>query len=424
MLLMSLPPPDEEILGRLTGTRERYAHRTILFCWLAYFVTYIGRYNYSACITAIITETGVTRGEAGLVSSFFFFSYMIGQMINAFFSRRINSSIYIGAALALSAGINFCMPFADPASSMKVLWCLNGVVQSVLWPHVVKILTEQLPEKRVAGGLVLMHTTGAAGSAGSYLISASCLRWFSWRTAFFVPAFILIGFVMVWFLVMPHISGVEGGASKTRAKTYKGGSQWLGIKTLVAGGVLFAILAAIGNGFLRDGITTWLPNYIHDVFKMESALAVFISVIIPIATVSGAFFAKKLYSMVRNPFLTTAILYGVTFMLIVSLILGLRHFLIPTCICFALCATMMTAVNTMLVSIIPLNFKAQGLTSMASGCINSTVYIGSIFSTSTFGILADHSGWNAVLYLISAAALIAALFCLIQPLQVIKKKVY
>jgi OPA family glycerol-3-phosphate transporter-like MFS transporter len=84
---------------------------------------------------------------------------------------------------------------------------------------------------------------------------------------------------------------------------------------------------------------------------------------------------------------------------------------------------MMTAANTMLVSIIPLSFKAHGLTSMASGCINSTVYIGSIFSTSTFGILADHSGWAAVLYMICAAALFAALFCLVQPFQVIKKKV-
>jgi OPA family glycerol-3-phosphate transporter-like MFS transporter len=418
-------------LGRnkIIGIPERrYSNCVIVLCWFAYFTAYLGRYNYNACIIEIIAEYSITRTEAGMVSSFFFFPYMIGQAVHAALTRRVNSIVFISAVLVLAGGINFFMPFAGPLMGMRILWCLNGVVQSALWPNVVNILTTMLPGKRIAGGMVLMHTTGAAGSAGAFLVSAACLKWFTWRAAFFVPAIILLIFGIIWSFGMtvirrklaedqPLSEGKQNSGSE-RAKRAGPGI----FMSLMAGGLLFAVIAAIGNGFLRDGITVWLPVYMHDTFNVESALAVFVSIIIPIAQIGGAFLAKKIYAVCRGPFFTAMIFYGIALISVLTMVLGGRNNIILTSFCFAVCSTMMTSVNTALVSFFPLIFRSRGLTAFVSGHVNAFVYIGSIAAASGFGMAADISGWDAVLLIMGGASAISASVCLAGWRQSVKVK--
>ena len=59
----------------------------ILLCCLVYSFAYAGRYSYSANIGSIIDFYGITRAEAGVVSTFFFFSYGVGQLLNAFLCK-------------------------------------------------------------------------------------------------------------------------------------------------------------------------------------------------------------------------------------------------------------------------------------------------------------------------------------------------
>ena len=46
----------------------------IFLCWLVYTVSYLGKVNYSANITNIIRFYDVSKSEAGLVPTFFFFA--------------------------------------------------------------------------------------------------------------------------------------------------------------------------------------------------------------------------------------------------------------------------------------------------------------------------------------------------------------
>ena len=69
--------------------------RIIFICWLAYAMAYVGRLNFSASIVAIISDLGVTKAQAGLVSSCFFFAYGAGQLVNGVFSKHYNSKLMI-----------------------------------------------------------------------------------------------------------------------------------------------------------------------------------------------------------------------------------------------------------------------------------------------------------------------------------------
>ena len=47
----------------------------IFLGWLVYATSYLGKVNYSANITQIIDFYGVSKAQAGMVPTFFFFAY-------------------------------------------------------------------------------------------------------------------------------------------------------------------------------------------------------------------------------------------------------------------------------------------------------------------------------------------------------------
>ena len=53
------------------------AHLLILLAWLLYTVSYLGKLNYSANITQIVDYYQISKAQAGIVPSFFFFAYGI-----------------------------------------------------------------------------------------------------------------------------------------------------------------------------------------------------------------------------------------------------------------------------------------------------------------------------------------------------------
>ena len=73
----------------------------IFLCWLVYTVSYLGKVNYSANITHIIKFYDISKAEAGLVPTFFFFAYGIGQVVNGLLCKKYNSRWTIFVSLGI-----------------------------------------------------------------------------------------------------------------------------------------------------------------------------------------------------------------------------------------------------------------------------------------------------------------------------------
>ena len=71
-------------------------------CWLVYSCSYLGKVNYAANINQVMEYFSVSHAEAGLVSTFMFFSYGIGQFLNGFFCKKYNVRLIIFASLMVS----------------------------------------------------------------------------------------------------------------------------------------------------------------------------------------------------------------------------------------------------------------------------------------------------------------------------------
>ena len=144
----------------------------VFLCWLLYMTSYLGKVNYSANITQIIDFYRITKVEAGVVPTFFFFSYGIGQVVNGIFSKRYNPKWTMFIGLFLSAIINLIVAVTTNFAIVKWLWMVNGFLLSLLWPTLIRLLSESLPKKDLQRSSIIIGTTVASGTLLVYLSSS------------------------------------------------------------------------------------------------------------------------------------------------------------------------------------------------------------------------------------------------------------
>ena len=85
----------------------------LLLCWLVYACSYIGKVNYAANINQIMDFYHVDHSSAGLVSTFFFFAYGIGQIVNGILCKKYNVRYVVFGGLLLSGIMNISVGFVD-----------------------------------------------------------------------------------------------------------------------------------------------------------------------------------------------------------------------------------------------------------------------------------------------------------------------
>ena len=152
--------------------------RLFLLSWVAYAAAYVGRYNYSAVMSAITAEGTLTLSAAGAVSTGYFVCYAARQILCGILSQKASPFGMIPLGLALSAGCNFGMGLA-PAGAMPLLWAANGLFQAMVWPPIVRLFAECMPFEQQDSACVSINSTTPAGTLGAYALSAAA-EGFGW----------------------------------------------------------------------------------------------------------------------------------------------------------------------------------------------------------------------------------------------------
>lgn len=402
--------------------QKEYSRKCVILLlflsWLAYTAGNVGRMNYAASMVAIIEETGTAKTAAGLVSSFFFFAYGAGQFINGILCHKYNSRLFIFGSLVLAAVANFCMPFCSSVSAMKWLWLLNGIVQSVLWSSLVKLQAEYLNEKDVGKSIIVMSTTTAAGTFIAYGLSALNVAFFSWHITFYIAAILLIASSIAWLLGVGY---VQRNMPKYEVKKAASTATGKRISAPIVLSLCLVCAFAVANGFVKDGINTWTPNLLFEVYHIESHFSIILTLLLPLVSIFGAYLAKLAYKKILNDVLLIGIFFaiggGVT-----ALILWLyTHTLIGTVAMFAIVSCVIAAVNNIITAAIPFRLRTVGRSGFFAGILNTFCYAGSTITSVLLGSIAANSGWNAVILLLLCALLVLGIVALVFSLYWKKK---
>lgn len=386
----------------------------IFLCWAAYTVAYVARLNYNASMVEILSQIDITKEAAGTVSSFFFFAYGTGQLVNGLLSKKYNTRYSVAIALAASCFINLAMTFCHGIDGMKYLWFFNGVFQSVLWSSLIKTLSDNLADNKLSKAVMVMSTTVASGTFTAYGLAAlfSYLS-LDWTTIFYVASALAGAVAVLWFVGM---SAVEKEKNKKEITATEIKSKLLWSPVFIIS-VAVILISAIANGFIKDGITTWVPSILKEEFGVSSSLSIIVTLLLPVLSVFGTTIVNKLHKKQKDENALNCIFYFAAIVCTVLIILTLNFKSVPlTLLLFGGIACLMSAVNNVITSIVPLYSRDKIDSGFSAGLLNTFCYVGSTLATSMLGRIADTKGWNDVFICILIFTAVAFVVCFVSAL--------
>lgn len=405
----------------LNSLSNKKSNFLIFLCWAAYTVAYVGRLNYNASMVEILSQLGTTKEAAGTVSSFFFFAYGAGQLINGLLSKRYNTKYSVAVALMASSIINLSMTFCQGIDSMKYLWFLNGAFQSILWSSLIKTLSDNLADSKLSKAVMVMSTTVASGTFAAYGLAAlfSYLG-LDWTTIFYVAAVVVGAVAVLWFTGMSTVKKERAEPESAEIKT----KSRLSFTPVFAVSIAVILISAVTNGFIKDGITTWVPSILKEEFGVPTSLSIIVTLLLPVLSIFGTSLVNALHKKQRDENALNGIFYFVAIIFTVLIILTLKLKSVPlTLMLFGGIACLMSAVNNVITSIVPLYSRDKIDSGFSAGLLNTFCYIGSTLATSLLGKIADTKGWNDVFVCILIFTAVSFIVCFVSAVLNKKEKI-
>lgn len=379
--------------------------RLAMLCCAVYFVSYITRINYAAVLAEIIADLGITKQLASIAVTGSFATYGFGQIISGIVGDRFKPHKVILFGLIGTSAINLSMTFLPNIYFMNALWCLNGFFQALMWPPLVRLVSEYFKGKDYARVIAKTNQGAYAATIIVYLVTPLIITVSHWKTVFGICGTVGLAFAIVW---MISTKSLEYTAASSPAEEEK---QKLPFKQLVSVGIIPIMIAIILQGFLRDGITTWMPTYISEVFDLGSSVSILSTAILPVFSIISLSIVTKIGEKIANELKSSFVFFVTALICNLLLIAFFSKAAALDIVTMAIITSCMHGVNLMLIGNVPYHFSRFGKVSTASGILNSATYIGSAVSTYAFAVISDKLGWNFTVCFWAAIAALGAVLC-------------
>lgn len=377
----------------------------ILLCSAVYFTSYVTRINYGAVMAEIIRAEGITRSSAGVVSTVAFLTYGAGQILSGYIGDKVSPKLLVVVGLLSSSACNILMPFARGPLQMAIVWGINGVTQAFFWPPLVKLMATMLDIESYKRAVVSVSAGSSIGTIAVYLISPAAIVLAGWRAMFFLSAACGIATAVLWSIMSP--SGEHSTVTPRKAD---------GKKAVIPSGVVTLLImfaaAIVLQGILRDGLTTWMPTFVSDMFGLSTAASILTGIALPVFAVVSFNLASLLDRRLRNEVTSAAVMFGVG-AVAAGLLYLLRSSAPAAVALMAVVTGCMHGVNLMLITRVPAYFGKSGRISTVSGVLNTFTYVGSGISGFGIALVSDNLGWGATAFGWFIVALLGTLMCVL-----------
>lgn len=405
------------IKGSNTAKSSDGAHLLIFLAWLLYTVSYLGKVNYSANITQIVDYYQISKAEAGIVPSFFFFAYGIGQVVNGLLCKKYNIKWMIFLSLFVSAVINLVVALTPDFEIIKWLWMLNGFMLSILWPTLVRLLSGALPQKDLGKSSVVMGTTVAAGTLVIYGLSSVFAMFDKFQLSFYTASFFDLIIAVLWvclyrkaFKCAYEEKEKEVISHNNETKKEKSIENDKVDKSIIYITICVLCLYAVIVNLTKDGLTTWVPSILKENFAMSDSVSILLTLTLPIVAMFGNLIALKMHKVIPDYITHCFVVFIIIGGIVGLTIAGISQ----TQIIFTLAGLMFvnfmaSSLNSLITSIFPIFMRAKVNSGLLAGILNGFCYAGSTISSYGLGLVADNFGWISVFWLLIGCCIFAGI---------------
>ncbi len=378
-----------------------------VLCCAVYFVSYITRINYAAVLTEIIADLQISKSVASIAVTGSFITYGVGQIISGLIGDKFKPQNVIFCGLCGTSVINLAVAVLPDIWLINAVWCLNGFFQAMMWPPLVRIAAENFEGSSYTKLIARVSQASYAATIAVYVFVPLVIELSEWKTVFAITGAAGAGFAAVWFFSAKDAAGKSAGVKSGK------NADNLPLSLLIKTGIIPIMLAIILQGILRDGITTWAPTYVTEVFKLDTSVSILTSAVLPLFSILSLSIVIKVANKFKNELKTSFVFYITALFVNLSLALVFSKFVVFDIAAMAVVISCMHGINVMLIGNVPKYFARFGKVSTVSGVLNSATYVGSAISTYAFAALSDKMGWGFTLGSWVAVSAIGAVLCFI-----------
>jgi sugar phosphate permease len=390
---------------------DRWQRRLVVVAWITYAAFYLGRVNLSTAIPSLQADLEFTKIQVGLFATGHFAMYAIGSLINGRLGDRLSPRRFVLAGLLASAGLNIVFGLSSLWVLLFVVWTANGYVQSMGWGPILRTLANWLDPAQRQRVSSVFGTSFVAGNAVTWLLTGWLVVTFGWRSAFFVPALLLVGFALSWFLQVrdtpqervPDRDRVVRQPQPREESFTAGLVRSLRRYWLLALGAFFA-------GPLFIFLTLWTPTYFVEIGGLEIGRASSIAALLPLVGIGGILltgFLTRRYLMNREVLALAWVLAAIAVLCAVFPLLPFQ--LLRSALVFFLLSALVYGATNLFLATMPLAVGAVEETSGVAGLLDFSFSIGGALSGVLIGAVLDTYSWTAAFLVLAATALVASL---------------
>ncbi|MDE5985513.1 MAG: MFS transporter [Eubacterium sp.] len=381
--------------------------------WLIYASSYFMRTCYAASIASMAGEGIYDKGEIGLIGTAFFVCYGVGQLISGLIGDKVNPfamMIFGSIAGALSC---FAMAGAGNLLSLIIIWAANGFFQSMLWSPILRVFSETIHKSLQKKAILNISLSLPIGTILAYLASTVIVKYSTWKNVFMCGGAVILLAVLFVVLALIYCKKDFVKVTVNSSATIENGENPKKTTSIWAlgalSGLFIIMIPSFLHGMMRDGITNWVPTMITELYGVSPAFSLFLTIVLPIFNAFGAYAAVPVYKKLGENEMKTAGVFAAAALVPLLLMLFSKNLPVYVIVVLlALTTSIMYALNYLIISLVPVHFASCSRTSSVSGILNSAAHIGCAVSSYGFGAVSQKSGWNAVIIVWIAAALLTA----------------
>ena len=355
-------------------------------CSLSYLAVYVAR-NVLGAVTPQLIESGVFTTEfIGQLSSVYFITYAVGQLVNGVIGDRIKSKYMISFGLILSGLLSVLIPvFSKSSTTVYPIYGATGFFLSMIYAPMTKVVaenTEPVYATRCSLGFSFASLFGSplAGVLAAVLV---------WQGVFLGSSatLVIMGCIcLITFSIFEKRGIIEYGKIKRQKGT---GS----IRVLIENRIIKFTLISVITGVVRTTVVFWLPTYIsqHLGYSTEQSALIYTAATLVISFTT--FVAVFLYERLRRNMDLTIL---IAFVSAAACFMSVYLFKHPVFnIVFMILAIMSSnTASTMLWSRYCPGLRDTGMVSSATGFLDFMSYMAASISSTLFANAVSDIGWG------------------------------
>lgn len=374
---------------------------------LVYFTSYVTRLNLSAIVQEVINSTGYSKTSFSFVLVALSITYGVGQVVNGIIGDKVKPQLVILIGLTFATITNFIFPFFSfSITILTILWAINGFAQAMMWPPLVRIMVNTFDEETYNKVVIKVINSAYVGTILIYLVSPLIISILNWKFVFFFSSICGVLALIIWSITYNKIN-ITSKEENEINKSFSFPKEALFPIT-------FIIIAIILQGMLREGITTWTPSYLVEIFNYSEETSIFFTVALAILSIVATLIVGYIYrKFINNEVMLSAFVFSLGAILLFVLYFTYDLNSILSISLIAIIMGCIHGVNLCLISFVPKRFKKYGNISTISGVINSFTYVGAALSTYGIALLIENAGWEFTILSWLIIALIGTLMVII-----------